>query len=36
MTSVWNKYQKIKELNSKSNIKTFLIRTELILKEITP
>ena len=33
---IWNKYQKIKEKNSNSNIKTYLARIELIIKEIIP
>ena len=35
MPSVWNKYQTIKEINSKLNIKTYLARMEPIIKEIT-
>ena len=38
MPSVWNKYQKIKEIkeiSSKLNIKTYLARMEPIIKEIT-
>ena len=33
---IWNKYTKIKEINYNSNIKTYLVRIEPILKEIIP
>ena len=33
---IWNKYKKIKEIDSKSNIKTYLARIEPIIKEIIP
>ena len=33
-STIWNKYQKIKEINSNSNIKTYLTRIEPIIKEI--
>ncbi len=33
-STIWNKYQKIEEKNSNSNIKTYLARIELIIKEI--
>ena len=36
MPSLWNKYQKIKEINSKLNIKTYSAKLELIIKEIIP
>ena len=36
MPNVWDKYQKIKEIKNKSNIKTYLARIEPIIKEITP
>ena len=34
--NIWNKYTKIKEINSNSNIKTYLVRIEPIIKEIIP
>ena len=34
MPSVWDKYQKIKEIENKPNIKTYLARIEPIVKEI--
>ena len=34
--SIWNKYKIIKEIDSKSNIKTYLTRIEPIIKEIIP
>ena len=36
MPSIWNKYKKIKELKSNSNIKTYMARMEPIVKEIIP
>ena len=36
MPSIWNKYTKIKEINSNKNVKTFLTRIEPLIKEITP
>ena len=36
MPSIWNKYTKIKVMNSKQNIKTYLTRIEPLVKEITP
>ena len=33
---IWNKYKIIKEIDSKSNIKTYLTRIEPIIKEIKP
>ena len=33
--TIWNKYTLIKEVNKKSNIKTYLARIEPIIKEIT-
>ena len=35
-SKIWNKYTKLKEINSNSNIKTYLARFEPIIKEITP
>ena len=34
MTSIWNKYKMIKEINTNLNIKTYLARIEPIIKEI--
>ena len=34
--AIWNKYILIKEINSKSNIKTYIARIEPMIKEITP
>ena len=34
--TIWNKYKLIKEINSKSNIKTYIARIEPMIKEITP
>ena len=34
--TIWNKYKLIKEINSKSNIKTYIVRIEPMIKEITP
>ena len=31
---IWNKYKIIKEIDSKSNVKTYLTRIEPIVKEI--
>ena len=36
MPSIWNKYTKIKEINSTSSVKTYLTRIEPLVKEITP
>ena len=36
MPSIWNKYTKIKEINSNQNIKKYLTRIEPLIKEITP
>ena len=36
MHLIWNKYPKIKEINTKQNIKTYLTRIEPLVKEITP
>ena len=36
MPLIWNKYPKIKEINTKKNIKTYLTRIEPLVKEITP
>ena len=33
---IWNKYKIIKEIDSKSNIKTYLTRIEPIVKEVKP
>ena len=33
-SSIWNKYKLIKEINNKSNIKTYLTKIEPIIKEI--
>ena len=33
-SSIWNKYKLIKEINNKSNIKTYLSKIEPIIKEI--
>ena len=33
---IWNKYKIIKEIESKSNIKTYLTRIEPIVKEVIP
>ena len=35
-SKIWNKYKMIKEINSNSNIKTYLTRIEPIIKEIIP
>ena len=36
-TDIWNKYKKLKEIeSSNSNIKTYLVKMEPILKEIKP
>ena len=35
-STIWNKYQMIKEINSNSNINTYLARIEPIIKEIIP
>ena len=35
-SKIWNKYKMIKEFKSNSNIKTYLTRIELIIKEIIP
>ena len=36
-TDIWNKYTKLKEIeSSNSNIKTYLVRIEPIIKEIKP
>ena len=35
-SKIWNKYEKIKKLNSSSNINTYLTRIEPIIKEIIP
>ena len=35
-SKIWNKYKMIKEINSNSNIKTYLSRIEPIIKEIMP
>ena len=32
--TIWNKFKKIKEINSNLNIKTYLVRIEPIIKEI--
>ena len=34
--SIWNIYEKIKEINNNSNIKTYLAKIETIIKEIKP
>ena len=34
--TIWNKYKLIKEINSKSNVKTYIARIEPIIKEIIP
>ena len=36
MDSIWDKYHIIKEIKNNSNIKTYLVRTEPIVKEIMP
>ena len=36
MPLIWNKYPKIKEINTKKNIKTYLTRIEPLVKEISP
>ena len=33
-STIWNKYQKVKEIGNNSNIKTYLARIEPIIKEI--
>ena len=35
-SKIWNKYKKIEEIKSNSNIKTYLTRIEPIVKEIIP
>ena len=35
-SKIWDKYKKIQEIESNSNIKTYLARMEPIIKEITP
>ena len=35
-SKIWNKYQILKEINVNQNIKTYLTRIELIIKEIIP
>ena len=35
MPSIWEKYQKIEEMNSNSKIKTYKAKIEPIIKEIT-
>ena len=35
-SKIWSKYKKIKEIGTNSNIKTYLTRIELIVKEIIP
>ena len=35
-SKIWDKYIKIKELNTNSNIKTYLAGIEIIIKEILP
>ena len=35
-STIWNKYKITKEIDSKSNIKTYLTRLEPIIKEIIP
>ena len=35
-TNIWNKYKKIKEINSNSKIKTYSAMIEPIIKEIIP
>ena len=35
-SKIWNKYKIIKEIGSNSNIKTYLTKIELIVKEIIP
>ena len=35
-SKIWNKYKMIKEIKSDSNIKTYLTRIELIIKEFLP
>ena len=35
-SKIWDKYKKIKELNTNSNIKTYLAEIEIIIKEILP
>ena len=35
-SKIWNKYKMIKEIESNSNIKTYLTRIEPIIKEIIP
>ena len=34
--TIWNKYNKIEEISSKGNIKTFKAKKEPIIKEIMP
>ena len=34
-STIWNKYQKVKEIENNSNIKTYLTRIEPIIKEIS-
>ena len=34
--TIWNKYKLIKEINSKSNVKTYIARIEPMIKEIIP
>ena len=34
--TIWNKYKKIEEINSKGNIKTYKTKIEPIIKEIIP
>ena len=36
MPSIWDKYKKIKEINSNQNVKTYLTRIEPLIKEIIP
>ena len=36
MPSIWNKYTKLKKINSNLNMKTYLARKEFIVKEISP
>ena len=35
-SKIWSKYKKIKEIKSNSNIKTYLTRIDLVVKEIIP
>ena len=35
-SAIWNKFKKIKEFNINSNIKSYLARIEVIIKEIIP